>query len=222
MTKTISNLSLGFLLLFSGTSTICSEDRVPIEAPAYVSAAALRFDKELGLPFPNLRTLGVRIEEARIDPNPVVLALCAVELRAAENAAGKQSAYDSTELMDAAVDLARSRGDLSELVAMKTVLPDHAEDFNLTIKRVNATDETPRGVSRLVIFGQPVKFRVYANGYFSGFALPERENTFQLGCPHHATTLEVRTLLGEVVYAKRWEAEIVETEIRLGPNDLMP
>lgn len=222
MTKIILNLSFGFLLLFLGTSTVFSEDIVIAEIPAYVSASAFRFDKELGLSFPNLRTLGVRIEEAKIDPNPLVLALCAVELRAAENAAGKKSLYDSSQLVETAVDLARSRGDLSELTAMKTVLPDHVEDFNLTIKRVNATDETSRGVSRLVIFGQPVKFRVYANGYFSGFALPERENTFQLGCPHHATTLEVRTLLGEVVYAKRWEAEIVETEIRLGPNDLMP
>lgn len=202
----------------AATESQCMKDTA-----AYSSAATIRFDKELDLAFPGLRTLGIRIEEAKIDPNPIVLALYALELQAAEAASGKKSSYDSEQLLKDAVDLARCRGDVYELKAMQTLVPSKSKEFELTIKRINeSADESSRGISQLVITNPREKYRVYTNGYFSGFAIPDRENWFRLGCPHHTTTLEIRTLIGEVVFTKRWEFDNVEETFSLGPDDLQP
>ena len=203
------------VLLFFPVMTALADEANDIHVEM-TSASAIRFDKELELAFSNLRTLGTRIDESLFEPNPLTLALCALELQAAEAAAEKKSSYDSDRLLLYAVDLAQCRGDIAELSAMKTFVPDRIKELDLTIKRVKASQgEVSRGISVLVIANPQEKFRVYLNGYFCGFALPERENTYLLGCPHHVTTLEIKTLTGDIVVTKRWEGDNIENEFRI-------
>ena len=84
----------------------------------HLCASTINFSKELGVSFPSLASLGLRIEEAKKHGDPVGLTACAVELAAAEKASGKRAAIKSEKLMHEAVTLAKLRSNSAELKAV--------------------------------------------------------------------------------------------------------
>ncbi|MDR2763225.1 MAG: hypothetical protein LBB88_11520 [Planctomycetaceae bacterium] len=115
----------------------------------YVSAAKIDFKKELGVAFPGLLSLGVRIEQAAKDLDPVGLVAAGLELKAAESAAGKTAAqYKADDVIKRGLDLALLRGEQSELKALKSLLPDNAEKLDKAIKVAEAAkNETDRATN---------------------------------------------------------------------------
>jgi hypothetical protein len=81
-------------------------------------AATVDFNKQLGLPFPSLGTLGSRIDAARRAPDPVALAHAANELAVAEQVSGKQASVTSAAVLKEAAELARLRREAAELKAL--------------------------------------------------------------------------------------------------------
>jgi hypothetical protein len=69
------------------------------EGKEAVLARTIDFPGVVGVDVPALLTLGGRIDQAREQPDPVCLALAALELEAAEQAGGKTAAVKSTDLV---------------------------------------------------------------------------------------------------------------------------
>lgn len=97
------------------------------------SAAAVDFQRDLGLPFDSLLSLGARIERARTAADPVGLASAAHELRVAETVTGQQATLTSDDLFDEAVRLAKLRGRSDELRAVALLVPN--EDVRQKLHR---------------------------------------------------------------------------------------
>src|SRR5262245_48681024 len=70
-------------------------------------AASIQFNKELGLPYKSLTTLGSRIDTARRGHDPVSLAHAASELSVAEKVSGKQASVTSSTLLKESAELAK-------------------------------------------------------------------------------------------------------------------
>jgi hypothetical protein len=84
-------------------------------------AASVNFQKELGLSYPSLRTLGARIDAARQAPDPVTLAHAASELDVAEKVSGKKASITAPEILAEAAKLASLRKQEAELKAVLQV-----------------------------------------------------------------------------------------------------
>ena len=146
---------------------------IKLEKVDYVSAATVDFKKELGVAFPGLLTLGVRVEQAAKDLDPVGLAAAGLELKAYETAAGKTAAnYKADDVIERAVDLAVAREVVAELIALKALLPAQAEALDKAVKVAEASKgETKRDHKNYFIrfqnrHGEGV--RVTFNGRFLG------------------------------------------------------
>jgi hypothetical protein len=85
------------------------------------TAAAVKFRKEFGLPYPSLGTLGSRIDAARRAHDPVALAHAANELAVAEKVSGKKASLVSKELAKESAELAGLRRQETELRAVLAV-----------------------------------------------------------------------------------------------------
>jgi len=85
------------------------------------AAGAINFRKDLNLPYTSLTTLGTRIDAARRAPDPVALAHAASELAVAEKVSGKKAALTSTAVLKESAELAKLRGQASELKATLAV-----------------------------------------------------------------------------------------------------
>jgi hypothetical protein len=85
------------------------------------AAACVNFQKELGLSYPSLLTLGARIDAARRAPDPVALAQAASELDVAERVSGKKATITSPEVLAEAAELASLRKQEAELKAVLQV-----------------------------------------------------------------------------------------------------
>jgi hypothetical protein len=145
-----------------------------------LSAATVCFAKELGLSFPSLSTLGVRIEEAKKQADPVGLAVCARELMAAEKASGKFAAIKSEKLMKEAIDLVKLRSNSAELKAVAELAGQaskkelmgqavKAEELESQAKLDKETGKT-RGITGPLHIDSRVNVQIsaYVNGTYVG------------------------------------------------------
>jgi hypothetical protein len=91
-------------------------------------ARSINFNKELGLPYPSLKTLGGRIDAARRSADPVSLGHAASELSVAERVSGKKAKLTATTLMKEATQLAAMRKQQLELAAMLRLNSQFAQE----------------------------------------------------------------------------------------------
>jgi hypothetical protein len=191
-----------------------NEELVPLKRINYVSARTVDFNKELGVPFAGLLTLGTRIETAAKDLDPVSLAAAGLELKAAETAAGKTASYTSQKVLDRAVQIAVDRARPAELKAVKALLPEKAAEFDklLTVLK-RSEDETARGTLfvRVRNIGDE-HCDVLINGINRGCVEEHRTETVvfktHYGDSHHVH-IQVIADCGDV---------LVDEQIHLSPN----
>jgi hypothetical protein len=109
--------------------------------------AGTNFASALGLNLRNLTTLGPRIDQAELLPDPVALALMARELAIAEQIAKKKADLTSTALLKEAVYLAKLRDDPEELQAVASLSEKEArkELVALADKAAKAADDRKNG-----------------------------------------------------------------------------
>lgn len=91
-----------------------------------LGACTINFQQALGADFGYLIPLGSQIHAARINPDPVTLAVAAKSLAAAEAATGKQAKVTSSQVMAEAVELAKLRRDSKELKAIAQLVSDQS------------------------------------------------------------------------------------------------
>jgi hypothetical protein len=94
-------------------------------------AAGIDFNKQLGLPFSSLGTLGSRIDSARRSHDPVALAHAANELGVAEKVSGKKASLTSSALLKESGQLAKLRKEAAELQAVERVTSQVATETDL-------------------------------------------------------------------------------------------
>ena len=130
------------------------------KAKAGMAARTIDFASDLDLDFPSLRSLGVRIDSARLGVDPVALVLAAKELGVAEKVSGKTTKLKSTVLVKEGVEAALRRAQVKELKAV-ALLVEGDEDSKkkleerITLAEKQAADrkkgEGARGVTGSVI-----------------------------------------------------------------------
>lgn len=137
-----SMLIVGFALIGGAACVQAAESRSEAQGQAIESkfsecetccgaALTINFANELGLPLDYLTSIGYRIAQARRAPDPVDLALAAQGLAAAEKASGKTASVTAAHVMKDALDLARLRGNSSELATLSQLATDDATKKDL-------------------------------------------------------------------------------------------
>jgi hypothetical protein len=101
------------------------------EKTACFGACTINFQKELGANFGFLIPLGSQIHQARLNADPVTIAVAAISLSAAETATGKQAKVTAKQVMAEAVELAKIRGDVKELKAIAQLVSNAATKSQL-------------------------------------------------------------------------------------------
>jgi len=151
------------------------------------------FGTELGLSIASLGTLGEQIDDARFAADPVGLAIAAKLLEAAEAASGKEGSLTSKTVLTEAVDLAKERGNPSELsIIAKLVGGSTAAD--LTAAAEAASDQEPEaGESTRDLDGDLYvvnyshsELHVYVDGREVGHVAAHRSRSFHVHHAHHA------------------------------------
>jgi len=136
-----SALVLG--VLFGGLCTATAKDKekdkeektgkkITDKSKEVKSAITIDFQKELGLGFASLTSMGIRIERARKAPDPVGLAAIATELAVAEKVSGKEAAVTAAVLFKEAIHTAKLRRDSKELKAVALLVKDETVSKDLT------------------------------------------------------------------------------------------
>jgi hypothetical protein len=203
-----------FASVVSAQEKAADEEVVALKKANYISARTIDFNKELGVPFAGLLTLGTRIDTAAKDLDPVSLAAAGLELKAAETAAGKTASYTSQKVLDRAVELATDRARPAELKAVKALLPEKAAEFDklLTVLK-RSEDETARGTLfvRVRNIGSE-HCDILINGTNYGCIEEHRTETItfrnHIGDSHHVH-IQVQADCGEI---------LVDQTIHLSPN----
>lgn len=173
----------------------------------YVPATSIDFRKEFKLNFPGLTTLAGRIEAARQNCAPVDLAVCGLELKAAEAASGKTAKMTAKQLLDEAFDLAFLRAEPAELAAVKVLIPTRAETADKLLASLKETEDA-RGARYLHIQNNSHDcLEVIVNGrYLRGHIHQNTCNMVATGrCPHQRIHVLVRCEEDKDVH---WEGHI--------------
>jgi len=174
-------------------------------------AAAINFNKELGLEFDSLKTLGTRIDQARSAPDPVGLLGAAQELAAAEKASGKHSTLTAETLTKEAVDLARLRSNSKELKAAAALVHDEktAKDLESEASKAEKREadqakafksgEKTRGTDVLRVVNEtPYYAYVYVNGTLVATTPPYTQADYLIFMKYD--TVVLTAAVGGVVY----------------------
>ncbi|HJZ58126.1 MAG TPA: hypothetical protein VKE74_24505, partial [Gemmataceae bacterium] len=157
-------------------------------------ATAVKFRKDLNLPYPSLTTLGGRIDAARRTGDPVSLANAASELHTAEKVSGKTASLSSKQVLREAAELASLRRQEAELRAVlhvsdQVTLEDEklAElkkliALNQAEKKGIAKYEEPKDAPRKVVVNNYTTqyIDVQINGYLRGQVLPGSTKVFTI------------------------------------------
>jgi uncharacterized protein (TIGR03000 family) len=136
-----------------------------------VPARTINFNKEYGLPFDSLGTLGSRIDAARRKPDPVALAHAAGELKVAEKVSGKTASLTSKALLAESKELAALRRQVAEMRAVFAVHQQTANeetDVNYWNTMIGLADKTARQERDAVLrneFPTDAPRRVLVNNY---------------------------------------------------------
>jgi hypothetical protein len=145
-------------------------------------AAGMNFNKDLGLSFDSLNTLGPRIDEATRNADPVALANLSRELAVAEKVSGKKAMLTSEELWKQAEQLAEMRRVPAELKALTLMAPDDGAREKLA-RLAEVADKHDSDQARQVKSGERAKgitgtlhvinktddvLQIYVNGFHAG------------------------------------------------------
>ncbi|HKI38559.1 MAG TPA: hypothetical protein VKA46_42315 [Gemmataceae bacterium] len=166
---------------------------ITTRADKNVLAAGIDFATTFGLGFDSLKTLGVRIEQARTAADPVGLAVAATELSVAEQVSGKKTTIKADDLLEEAVQLVKLRKRPEELKAVALIAAQHtdAEALNKQaraaekeIARRKAGEKT-RGVQGTLTVINKTEFNIsiYINGLLSGAVAPYDSKEFDVTSP---------------------------------------
>lgn len=182
-------------------------EKVEVTPPSTID-----FRKELGLDFTGLMTIGARIEMAMMDSDPVSLAVCGLELKAAEAAAGKTASLTSKQLMDKAYTIALFSGNRQKAAAMKALMPEKAAELDKMVALME-NEETARGFQHLEVTNNSHKhLRVYVDHQFVG-TVDSAHHCSSGGCHpahkcfhfpscyiHHTLCVEIKDCSGRELY----------------------
>jgi len=198
MRRTLGTLLLATTWAFTCGSPAADADRngpakgqaeaLTSRAEKNVSAAGIDFAAAFGLGIESLKTVGVRIEQARTAPDPVGLALAATELGVAEQVSGKQATLKADDLFKEAVQIAKLRNRPDELRAVALLAARHTDADALNkqargaekqIARRKAGEKT-RGIqgTLTVINKTASQVTVYLNALPAGTVEPYDSNDF--------------------------------------------
>ena len=162
------------------------------------SAGAVKFRKDLNLPFTSLSTLGARIDAARRAGDPVTLANAASELAVAEKVSGKATSLTSRQLIEEAAELARLRKQEPELQAVLEVSNKvnlaqekvaslkkeiaYIQGLTLASRQALQKNEEPTSTPRKLIVNNYTNqyIDIQVNGYLQGQVLPGASQVFML------------------------------------------
>jgi len=167
-------------------------------------ACTINYRQALGLPLDYLSTLGQRIHNARLAPDPVGLALAARSLAVAEEVSGKKADVTSTEIMGEAVELAKRRAISTELKAVAAVVSDAAVKAELSKaaataataeadqKAALASGESTRAIHGTLQVNNRSNecLRIYVDGRYCGEAHSGQTASFHVHAHGHSNHLE--------------------------------
>ena len=162
-----------------------------------VRAATIDFPATYNLSLEGLATVGARIDQVRLNPDPVALALIATELDAAEKVSGKQAGITAADLRKEAIDMAKRRADAKELKVVALLINDAAASKDLQELSEKAADrdaqakagEKTRGIGTLTVQNFTAhKIWIYVNDSQVGWVNPFGQYTFTVNQPGFNTT----------------------------------
>ena len=196
---------LGCLIIVGSPAQPPKPEAPPVEQQVVTSksaksspAAAVKFRKDLNLPYPSLATLGGRIDAARRAGDPVTLANASSELLTAERVSGKSASLTSKQLIGEAAELASLRKQEAESDAVlhvsdKVTLAEeqvanlkkqiaYAQGVTAAEKRAIGSKEEPTNAPRKVIVNNysTQYIDVQINGYLKGQVNPGTTKTFTI------------------------------------------
>ena len=164
------------------------------------------FSGDLQISSPSLDALGEQIDQARLDADPVRLALAAKLLAAAEEASGRTARVDSKKIASEAEELAKLRGIPDELRIVAALMGGTAakelEKKADVIEEAERAGETSKSLDgRLVVDNHShSSVRVYADGRYIGHVHPHEIATFHV---HAHFVVEARD-----DYGHRWYGDV--------------
>jgi len=182
------------------------------KAEGSTSAVTINFAKDLDLGFPGLTSLGARIDQARMQGDPVGLATCARELKVAEQVSGKSTTIKSADLAKEAVELAKLRYNAEEIKAVAYTVGDKeakmqlldeaakAREYQVAQLKAKESGEKTRGIAGRLHVDSRIRnssIVVYVNGYQVGSVTPYGDSYFYIGNgPYENTHLYARSTCG--------------------------
>ncbi|MDB5389374.1 MAG: hypothetical protein JWM11_5020 [Planctomycetaceae bacterium] len=154
--------------------------------------------KSLQLSLPNVATLGQRIGAARKAPDPVTLALLAVELDAMEKISGKKAKLTADALTKEAIGLVKMRHRHTELLAVSAILAGKegagelpelakkAESDHDARKKAQLDGIEKKGLHTLTVVNFTGMFvHIHVHGVHHGEVAPHSQRTFHLHEHYH-------------------------------------
>lgn len=209
--KKVSMFAITFLCLWTLAS---AEDQNPemkkIESKPENNQRAkyVDFSAELDVPISSLDNLGERIDQARLDSNPIELAEAAMLLKAVESLSGKTATLNSKDLMKEAVELAQKRGNPVELGVMaKMIGGAEAKELSKLAGAISEKSQAEEGEASRDIYGTlrvtnigHNEVHVYVDGYEVGHVHGHSTRNFHV---HNAVVLEARDHHGH-----RWHTHV--------------
>ncbi len=193
------------------------KQKVETKARPFRSATAVDFAGELKLDLRGLRTIGARIDQARLDPDPVALALIGKELEAAEKVSGKSASVKSEGLFKEAAGMAKARNGVDELKVVALLLGDagkglteQAEKTAKEIEKRKGGEEDRGIVGNLTVKNHTLyTATVYINGFVSGTVGPLETKDFYVGAARGTTT----NLRAVAVGVGEWDPQTVFEDV---------
>ena len=225
MTSAVSLALAVFLFVGFTVSDEKKPEGKKIEAKAQprTSAATIDFAKDLGLGFSGLTSLGTRIEQARMQTDPVGLALAAQELAVAEKVSGKCTSLRAEALIKEAVTLAKLRFVPAEINAVQLLVGTKGEELNgvaekaekvlAAIKKAREQGEQTRGITGQLHVDSRVNvyIRVSVNGRYVGIIPPMGDIYPWVGdSPWQTTVVSAISVDGSLT----WGPILISREVR--------
>jgi hypothetical protein len=196
---------VGMAVLFYTVAGALAQAGKDIQSTAVhqTKASQVDFAKELGCDSRCVTELGSKIDAARVDADPIELAVLANELAALEKATGKTADIKAADLESEAVALAKERRHSVELKTVAVILPDQATDLNsaadAAAKAEDAAKANKGGAAARGIGGTlhvdsraDEPFDIYVNGTYVGRVGPNGDGFMYVGQPYGTTTLFAR------------------------------
>jgi len=226
------------LLAFSVSTVVADEPKANKGEAVKMSklekaptATTVDFAGSLKLPFTSLSSLGARIEQNRLEADPVGLASAAHELGVAEKVSGKKASLTADALKEEVVGLAKLRNQSKELEAVSLLLDDEHARADLqklaqAAKKRESEEaaalregEKGRGLqgTLTIVNLHDIGMRVYVNGVYRGVTPAFQKGYYYVNNPPGTVSVfevrypdgssRARWVLSEDVPSFRWNID---------------